>query len=169
MKQLINAYKAKDAAARNSFEIILLYPGVKALLFHRIAHYLYLLKIPFMPRLIAEISRWITGIEIHPGAVLGRNIVFDHGMGIVIGETAVIGDDVLIYHGVTLGSLQFNQGKRHPTVAAGAILGAGSKILGDITIGENARVGANAVVIKSVPANVSVGGVPARIIKIKDK
>jgi serine O-acetyltransferase len=164
MFELIKAYKKMDPAARNSLEIILLFPGVKALFFHRIAHGLYQLRIPFFPRLISELSRWITGIEIHPGAVIGKSLVIDHGMGVVIGETAEVGDNVLIYHGVTLGATHYVVGKRHPTIKSGTIIGAGTKILGNIVIGENVRVGANSVVLKSVPTNVSIAGAPAQII-----
>lgn len=164
MRQLIQAYKRMDPAASSSLEIILLYPGVKALFLHRIAHALRKRRIPFFPRLISELSRFLTGIEIHPGAVIGKNLVIDHGMGVVIGETAVIGDNVLIYHGVTLGSTNIKPGKRHPTVESGVFIGAGSTILGDIVIGENARIGANSVVLKSVPANTLIAGEPAKII-----
>lgn len=164
MRSLIKAYKNKDPAARSGFEILLLYPGIRATFFHRISHFLYQIRIPFLPRLIAEFSRWISGIEIHPGAVLGKNIVIDHGMGIVIGETAVIGDDVLIFHAVTLGSTHFNAGKRHPTIESGVVLGAGCKVLGNITIGKNARIGANSVVLVSVAQETSVAGIPAKVI-----
>lgn len=164
VRELIKAYQSKDPSAHSWIEIVLLYPGIRALFFHRIAHSLYRLKIPFFPRLISEFSRWISGIEIHPGAVLGKNIVIDHGMGVVIGETAIVGDGVLIFHGVTLGATHVKQGKRHPTVEAGAVLGAGSKILGDIVIGKNARVGANSVVLKGVPSGATVVGIPAKII-----
>lgn len=164
IRSLIEAYKRKDPSARSGLEIILLYPGVRALFFHRAAHFLYKNKVPFFPRLIAECSRWLSGIEIHPGAVIGKNVVIDHGMGVVIGETAIVADDVLIFHGVTLGSTHFKEGKRHPTIESGAILGAGSKILGDIVIGHDARIGANSVVLMSVPQNVSVAGIPAKII-----
>lgn len=164
MFELIKAYKKMDPAAQNSLEVILLFPGVKALFFHRIAHCLYRLRIPFFPRLISEFSRWITGIEIHPGAIIGKNLVIDHGMGVVIGETAEVGDNVLIYHGVTLGATHYVLGKRHPTVQSGVIIGAGTKVLGNIVIGENVKVGANSVVLKSVPANVSIAGSPAQII-----
>lgn len=164
MRSLINAYKSSDPAARNWLEILLLYPGIRATFFHRIAHFLYRFKIPFLPRFIAEISRWLSGIEIHPAAILGKNVVIDHGMGTVIGETAIIGDSVLIFHGVTLGSTHFKQGKRHPTIESGVILGAGSKILGDIIIGKNARVGANSVVLSSVTHDTHVAGIPAKVI-----
>jgi serine O-acetyltransferase len=168
MRSLIQAYKNKDTSAKSALEIVLLYPGIRALFFHRIAHSLYQWGIPFFPRFISELSRWLSGIEIHPGAILGKNVVIDHGMGIVIGETAVVGDDVLIYHGVTLGATNFIKGKRHPTVENGVILGAGCKILGNIVIGKNARVGANAVVLTSVADNTTVVGNPARIIKKGD-
>lgn len=161
---LIKAYRKMDPAAQNVCEIILLYPGVKAIFFHRLAHYLYQLKIPFLPRMIAEFSRWLTGIEIHPGATVGQNVVIDHGMGVVIGETAIVSDDVLIYQGVTLGGTSLIKGKRHPTIEKGAILGAGSKILGNIVVGENTRIGANSVVITNIPANCTAAGIPARII-----
>lgn len=169
MFNLIKAYKRKDPSARNSFEILLLYPGVKALAAHRIAHCLNRWKVPFFPRLIAELSRWLTGIEIHPGAVLGKNIVIDHGMGVVIGETAIVGDDVLIFHGVTLGAAKLTQGKRHPTIGNGVTIGAGSKILGNIIIGENAHIGANSVVLVSVLPNTNVVGIPARIVSRQSK
>lgn len=164
MRGLIKAYQSKDPSANSSLEVLLLYPGIRALFFHRIAHRLYQLKIPFFPRLIAEFARWISGIEIHPGAVLGKNIVIDHGMGVVIGETTIVGDEVLIFHGVTLGATHVKQGKRHPTIESGAVLGAGCKILGDIVIGTNARIGANSVVLKDVPADATVVGIPAKII-----
>lgn len=169
MRSLIKAYKNCDPSARNGLEIVLLYPGVRATFFHRIAHFLHQYKIPFFPRLIAEISRWLTGIEIHPAAVLGKNVVIDHGMGTVIGETAIIGDNVLIYHGVTLGSTQLKKGKRHPTIESGVVLGAGSKILGNITIGKNVHVGANSVVLNSVPHDTNVAGIPAKVISKNTK
>lgn len=164
MFNLIKAYQNKDPAAGNILEIILLYPGIKAIFFHRIAHFLHRLRLPFFPRLIAEFSRWLTGIEIHPKSIIGKNCVFDHGMGIVIGETAVIGNNVLIYQGVTLGSTQNINEKRHPTIDNGAILGAGSKLLGDIHIGKNAKIGANSVVLRDVPENCTAAGIPAKII-----
>lgn len=161
MKQLIRSYQHYDPAARNILEIIFLYPGFKALYLHRLAHGLYQMKVPFLPRLVSELNRFLTGIEIHPGAVLG-NVVFDHGMGVVIGETAVVGDDVLIYHGVTFGAVQNTQGKRHPTVEDRAVLGAGSKILGTVRIGKGAKVGANSVVTHDVPDGEVVVGIPAK-------
>lgn len=165
MHPLIDAYKKKDPAARNSWEIILLYPGIKAIFFHRIARQLYLHKIPFLPRLISEFSRWLTGIEIHPGASIGENLVIDHGMGVVIGETTIIGNNVLIYQGVTLGGLELIQGKRHPTIEDNVMIGAGTKILGNITIGNHSKIGANAVVLNNIPANSVAVGNPAKIIK----
>lgn len=168
MFSLIRAYQQKDPSASNWLEIVLLYPGVRALFFHRIAHRLYLWRIPFIPRFISELSRFLSGIEIHPGAVLGKNVVMDHGMGIVIGETAVIGDNVLLYHGVTLGATHIKQGKRHPTLDSGVIAGAGCKILGNITIGKGARIGANSVVLVSVPENTTVTGIPAQKINNLD-
>lgn len=169
MISLIKAYKKWDPAARNSWEIILLYPGVKAIFFHRLAHPLYKMKIPFLPRMISEFSRFITGIEIHPGAHLGHDIVFDHGMGIVIGETAIVGNHVLIYHGVTLGATKMFKGKRHPTVEDDVIIGAGSKVLGDIVVGKNAVIGANSVVLSNVPSNSTVAGIPAKVIPISSE
>lgn len=168
MLSLIKAYKSKDPSAQNALEIVLLYPGVRAIFFHRIAHTLYLWKCPFIPRFLCELSRWLSGIEIHPGAVIGKNVVIDHGLGVVIGETAVVGDEVLIYHGVTLGATHFSQGKRHPTIEKGAILGSGCKILGNIVVGENARVGANSVVLSSVAKDTSVAGIPAHLIQSGD-
>jgi len=164
MNSLIRAYQKKDPAARNIWEIILLYPGVKAMFFHRIAHFLYEQKIPFLPRFFSELSRWITGIDIHPGAVIGEGCVIDHGMGVVIGETAIIGNDVLIFQGVTLGGNKNTQSKRHPTIEDNVMIGAGSKVLGNITIGKNSMVGANSVVTKDVPPDSVVAGIPAKII-----
>jgi serine O-acetyltransferase len=162
---LIKAYQKMDPAARNSWEVLLLYPGIKAIFFHRISHALYRYKIPFIPRLISEFSRWITGIEIHPGASIGQDFVIDHGMGVVIGETTIIGNQVLIYQGVTLGGNTLIAGKRHPTIEDGVVIGAGSKVLGNIKVGMNSRIGANSVVVDDVPANCTVAGVPAKIIK----
>jgi serine O-acetyltransferase len=161
---LMAAYQKRDPAAKSRFEILLLYPGLKAIFFHRMAHFLYRKRILFFPRMISEFSRWLTGIEIHPGAIIGKEVVIDHGMGVVIGETAIIGDRVLIYHGVTLGSAVIMQGKRHPTVADDVTIGAGSKILGNVTVGKNAKIGANSVVITDVPPNTIAVGIPARII-----
>ena len=152
MFELIQAYKRYDPAAKSHFEILLLYPGPKAVALHRIAHFLYQSELHFFARFVAELSRWLTGIEIHPGAVLGRRLVIDHGIGVVIGETAVIGDDCIIFHGSTLGGVRFNPGKRHPTVGNRVMIGAGAKVLGPIHLGDGCRIGANAVVTSDVPA-----------------
>lgn len=149
--ELLNTYKNYDPAAKSRLEIAILYPGPKAILFHRMAHALYKKDLFFIARLVAEISRWMTGIEIHPGAKVGRRLVIDHGVGVVIGETAVIGDDCIIFHGVTLGGVKFDPVKRHPTVENKVMIGTGAKVLGPITIGEGATIGANAVVVKDVP------------------
>jgi serine O-acetyltransferase len=156
MIDFLRAYKNYDPAAKSSLEIALLYPGPKAILSHRVAHFFYSVKLFFLARLVAEISRWLTGIEIHPGAQIGRRLVIDHGMGVVIGETAVVGDDCIIFHGVTLGGMKFDPVKRHPTVGNKVLIGTGAKVLGPILIGDGARIGANAVVAKDVPAGASV-------------
>lgn len=158
MLDFLKAYKSYDPAAKSYFEIALLYPGPKAILCHRIAHALYLMNLFFLSRMISEISRMLTGIEIHPGAKIGKRLVIDHGMGVVIGETAEVGDDVIIFHGVTLGGVKFDPAKRHPTVGNKVLIGAGAKILGPILLGEGCRIGANAVVIKAVPAGAIVYG-----------
>lgn len=149
--ELLKTYKNYDPAAKSLIEIALLYPGPKAVLFHRIAHCLYGMKFYFLARLVAEISRWMTGIEIHPGATLGKRLVIDHGFGVVIGETAIVGDDCIIFHGVTLGGTKFDPVKRHPTVGNKVMIGTGAKILGPITVGDGATIGANSVVIRDVP------------------
>lgn len=156
MFSLIKAYKNYDPAAKSYAEVIFLYPGPRAIFFHRIAHFLYGIKLFFFARMIADISRTITGIEIHPGAKIGKRLVIDHGVGCVIGETAEIGDDCIIFHGVTLGGLKFETTKRHPTVGNHVLLGTGAKILGPIKIGDKARIGANAVILKDVPAGVTM-------------
>lgn len=156
--ELLKTYKNYDPAAKSLWEIGLLYPGPKAIALHRVAHHFYVLKLYFLARLVAEISRWLTGIEIHPGATLGKRLVIDHGFGVVIGETAVIGDDCIIFHGVTLGGLKFDPVKRHPTVGNKVLIGTGAKILGPIHIGDGAMIGANAVVIRDVPAGATVVG-----------
>jgi serine O-acetyltransferase len=167
MRELIRSYRKYDPATRSSLEILLLYPGVKALAFHRLAHALYRAGVPFFPRAISELSRFLTGIEIHPGARIGRNLIIDHGMGVVIGETAEIGDDCLIYHGVTLGGVDLNPVKRHPTLGNHVVVGSGAKILGDIRIGNHARIGSNSVVIKEVPDHCTATGIPAKIVSSK--
>lgn len=172
VETLIADYKAvfeRDPAARNFLEVILCYPGFHAILLHRIAHFLWKLKIPVIPRLISHINRFLTGIEIHPGAKIGKGFFIDHGMGVVIGETTEIGDNVLIYQGVTLGGTGKEKGKRHPTIGNNVVIGAGAKVLGPITIGDNTRIGAGSVVLKSVPPNCTVVGVPGRIVSQEGK
>ena len=155
----------RDPAARNTFEIITCYSGVQAMLFYRLTNRLWLLKLKWLARFISMLARWITGVEIHPGAVIGRRFFIDHGMGVVIGETAEIGDDCTLYHGVTLGGTTWNKGKRHPTLGNNVVIGAGAKILGPIILGDDVRVGSNSVVVKSVDNAQTVVGVPARVLK----
>jgi len=165
LKEDINSVFGRDPAARNFFEIVTTYPGVHALIFHRFAHALYKRDFKWLARVLSNIVRWYTGIEIHPGAVIGRRFFIDHGTGIVIGETAEIGDDVTMYHGVTLGGTSWQKGKRHPTLGNNVVVGAGAKVLGPITIAAGARVGSNAVVTKDVPEGATVIGVPGRVIE----
>ncbi|WP_182354227.1 serine O-acetyltransferase EpsC [Flaviflexus huanghaiensis] len=164
LKEDLEAARKRDPAARTSLEVALAYPGVHALWAHRIAHAMWtkseLLKLP--ARLLSQIARGLTGIEIHPGATLGRRLFIDHGMGVVIGETAEVGEDVMLYHGTTLGGVSLSKGKRHPTVGNRVTIGAGAKVLGPITLGDDSQVGANAVVIRDVPASVTAVGVPAK-------
>ena len=155
----------RDPAARNAWEVVTCYPGFHAMLFHRLAHSLWKARVRWIARLVSHLSRWLTGIEIHPGATIGRRFFIDHGMGVVIGETADIGDDCTLYHGVTLGGTSWNKGKRHPTLGNGVVVGAGAKILGPILIGAGARIGSNAVVVKEVPAGATAIGIPARLIE----
>ncbi|MDJ0590917.1 MAG: serine O-acetyltransferase [Pleurocapsa sp. MO_226.B13] len=159
----------RDPAARNWLEVLLCYPGVQAIFFYRLAHWLHGLNLPFLPRFLSHIARFLTGIEIHPGAKIGNRVFIDHGMGVVIGETAVIGNNCLLYQGVTLGGTGKDLGKRHPTLGCNVTVGAGAKILGNINIGSNARVGAGAVVVKDVPANSTVVGIPGRIVSQRDE
>jgi len=154
----------RDPAARNWLEVLFCYPGLQALLFHRLAHWLHHIGIPFIPRLISHIARFLTGIEIHPGATIGQGVFIDHGMGVVIGETAIVGDYALIYQGVTLGGTGKQSGKRHPTVGENVVVGAGAKVLGNIQIGNNVRIGAGSVVLRDVPSDCTVVGVPGRIV-----
>ncbi len=161
----IASVKERDPAAKSPFEIVLLYPGLHALVSYRISHQLLLWNIPLLPRWISQMARFFTGIEIHPGAQIGRKFFIDHGMGVVIGETSIIGDNVLLYQGVTLGGTGKETGKRHPTIGNNVVVGTGAKILGNITIGDNSYIGANAVVIKNVPLNSTVVGIPGRITK----
>lgn len=163
LKYDINNILTNDPAARNSLEVFLLYPSIHAVIYHRLAHFLYGKKMYFLARLTSQIVRFFTGIEIHPGATIGKGLFIDHGMGVVIGETAVIGDNVTIYHGVTLGGTGKDKGsKRHPTVENDVIIGTGAKILGPIKVGEGAKIGANAVVLNDVPAKGTAVGVAAR-------
>ncbi|BFT29664.1 serine O-acetyltransferase [Alteromonas sp. D210916BOD_24] len=157
----------RDPAARNTFEVLTNYPGLHAVWLHRISHKLWKANWKWLARTLSTFSRWLTGIEIHPGATLGRRVFIDHGMGVVIGETAEIGDDVTLYHGVTLGGTSWKAGKRHPTLKNGAVVGAGAKVLGPITIGENAKVGSNSVVVKDIPDGATAVGIPGRIIITK--
>ena len=166
LSELLGAYQKRDPAARSKLEIFLLYPGVHAVIFHRVSHWLYCHHLPFLARLNSQLARHITGIEIHPGAKIGRRLVIDHGMGIVIGETAEVGDDCLIYHGVTLGGTGKDKGKRHPTIGNNVLLSTGSKVLGPFKVGDGARIAANAVVLKEIPENATAVGVPARVVRI---
>ncbi|MEJ2041873.1 MAG: serine O-acetyltransferase [Reinekea sp.] len=165
IKEDIGSVFDRDPAARNWFEVLLNYPGLHAVLMHRVAHKVWRANMKTLARWISQISRWITGIEIHPGATIGRRFFIDHGMGVVIGETAEIGNDVTIYHGVTLGGTSWQKGKRHPTLEDGVIVGAGAKVLGPFTVGKDARIGSNAVVTKEVPAGATVVGIPGRIVR----
>lgn len=161
----IKSTQEKDPAAKGYFQIVLLYSGLHAIILYRIAHALHLMNIPFLPRTISQISRFLTGIEIHPAAQIGRGLFIDHGMGVVIGETSIIGDDVTLFQGVTLGGTGKEKGKRHPTLGNNIVVGAGAKVLGNITIGDNSYIGANAVVLRDVPSNSTVVGVPGHVTK----
>ncbi|OEH86306.1 serine O-acetyltransferase [Desulfuribacillus stibiiarsenatis] len=164
LKSDIDAVFERDPAARNIFEVVTCYSGLHAIWFYRLSHKLYKNNWYVTARIISQISRWLTGIEIHPGATIGKRLFIDHGMGVVIGETAEIGDDVTLYQGVTLGGTGKEKGKRHPTVKNGALIATGAKVLGSITIGENAKVGAGSVVLRDVPDNSTVVGIPGRIV-----
>jgi serine O-acetyltransferase len=154
----------RDPAARNWLEVLFCYPGLQALALHRVAHWLWNLGLPLIPRFISHLSRFLTGIEIHPGATIGQGVFIDHGMGVVIGETAIVGDYCLIYQGVTLGGTGKESGKRHPTLGENVVVGAGAKVLGNIQIGNNARIGAGSVVLREVPSDCTVVGIPGRIV-----
>lgn len=167
LKEDIACVFDRDPAARNWLEVMTTYPGLHALQAHRLAHWMWGCHLKWLARVFSSFSRFLTGIEIHPGAKIGRRFFIDHGMGVVIGETAEIGDDCTIYHGVTLGGTSWDGGKRHPTLCNGVVIGAGAKVLGPITVGENSRVGSNAVVVKDVPAAASVVGVPGRMVTKK--
>lgn len=167
--ETVNAYLLRDPAAKNPFEVLLLYPGVKAVCYHRRAHWCYEHNHMFLARLISQLGRHRTGIEIHPGAKIGRRLVIDHGMGIVIGETAEIGDDCLIYHGVTLGGTGKDSGKRHPTIGNNVLIGTGAKVLGPFKVGDNSRIAANSVVLSEIPPNCTAVGIPARVVRRRDE
>ena len=169
LKETLAAYQARDPAARSKLEVLLLYPGVHATMYHQAAHFCYCHNLKFLARTISQWSRFWTGIEIHPGAKIGRRLVIDHGMGIVIGETAEIGDDCLLYHGVTLGGTGKDQGKRHPTIGNNVLVSTGAKVLGPFKVGDGARIAANAVVLKEIPENATAVGVPAEVVRINNK
>lgn len=164
--ETLNAYKARDPAARSRFEIFLLYSGVHAIMYHRIAHWLHKHHLLFLARAVSQWSRFWTGVEIHPAAKIGRRLVIDHGMGIVIGETTEIGDDCLLYQGVTLGGTGKDTGKRHPTLGNNVMVGSGAKVLGPFKVGDNSRIASNAVVLKEIPPDSTAVGVPARVVRV---
>ncbi len=166
IRDLLGAYQKRDPAARSKFEIWLYYPGVKAVMRYRRAHWFWVRGMKFIGRGISQRARRATGIEIHPGATIGRRLVIDHGMGVVIGETAEIGDDVLLYQGVTLGGTGKDQGKRHPTIGNNVLIGSGAKVLGPFKVGDNSRIASNAVVLSEVPPNATAVGVPAQVVKV---
>jgi serine O-acetyltransferase len=159
----------RDPAARSTLEVLLTYPGLHAVWAHRVSHRLWRWRLKLLARVLSQLARWLTGIEIHPGATIGKRFFIDHGMGVVIGETAEIGDDCTLYHGVTLGGTTWEKAKRHPTLGKNVVVGAGAKILGPIMIGDNARVGSNSVVVRDVPADATVVGIPGRIVIAKDE
>ena len=167
IREQIETVFREDPAAKSVLEIFFCYPGFHAILLHRFAHRLYRWGVPFLPRVISQFSRFFTGIEIHPGATIGRRFFIDHGSGVVIGETSEIGDDVLMYQGVTLGGTGHGRGKRHPTIGNNVVIGTGAKILGDILIGPNSKVGAGSVVVHAVPENSTVVGVPGRVVRVR--
>ena len=169
LREDIQSVFHRDPAARNAFEVLTCYPGMHAIWIHRLSAMLWRADLKWLARLLSNFGRWLTGIEIHPGAKVGRRFFIDHGMGIVIGETAEIGDDVTIYQGVTLGGTSWNKGKRHPTLGDGVVVGAGAKVLGPVTVGAGAKVGSNAVVTKEVPPGATVVGIPGRIIVKPDQ
>jgi serine O-acetyltransferase len=167
IKEQIDTIFREDPAAKSVLEIVLCYPGFHAILLHRLAHKLYGWRVPLAPRVISQTGRFLTGIEIHPGATIGRRFFIDHGMGVVIGETAEIGDDVLLYQGVTLGGTGNEKGKRHPTLGSHVVVGSGAKVLGNIKIGDNVKIGAGSVVVHSVPDNSTVVGIPGRVVRTR--
>ena len=165
LKEEIAVVFERDPAARNTWEVITCYPGFHAMVVHRVSHKLWGAGFKWLARFVSHLGRWLTGIEIHPGAQIGRRFFIDHGMGVVIGETAEISDDCTLYHGVTLGGTSWNKGKRHPTLGKGVVVGAGAKILGPIVVGDGAKIGSNAVVVKAVPPGATAIGIPARIVE----
>src|SRR6202165_3896201 len=167
IKEQFETVFERDPAAKSWLEIALCYPGFHAILLHRFSHLLYSLKVPLVPRVISQFSRFLTGIEIHPGATIGRRFFIDHGSGVVIGETTEIGDDVLLYQGVTLGGTGHERGKRHPTLGNSVVVGTGAKVLGNIRIGDNVKVGAGSVVVHPVPDNSTVVGIPGRVVRVR--
>jgi len=167
IREQIETIFREDPAAKSVLEIVLCYPGFHAILLHRLAHSLYKAEIPILPRFVSQISRFLTGIEIHPGAKIGRRFFIDHGMGVVIGETAEIGDDVLIYQGVTLGGTGNETGKRHPTIGNNVVIGTGAKVLGSIVIGDHVKIGAGSVVVHPVPDHSTVVGIPGRVVRMR--
>ena len=164
LKEDIRVIFERDPAARSVWEVVTCYPGFHAILIHRLSNWLWRARLKWLGRFVAHLGRWFTGIEIHPGAKVGRRVFIDHGMGVVVGETAEIGDDSTLYHGVTLGGTSWKEGKRHPTLGKGVVVGAGAKILGPIRIGDNSKIGSNAVVVKDVPEGATAVGIPARIL-----
>jgi serine O-acetyltransferase len=168
IREQLDTIFREDPAASSIIEIVLCYPGFHAIILHRLAHRLYRARVPLIPRLISQISRFLTGIEIHPGATIGRRFFIDHGMGVVIGETAEIGDDVLLYQGVTLGGTGNERGKRHPTIGNNVVIGTGAKVLGSIRIGNHVKIGAGSVVVHPVPDYSTVVGVPGRIVRMRN-
>ncbi len=166
IKELLNSYKEKDPSATSDILILLTYPGIHALFFYRIANFFWQKNLKFLARVISQLARFITGIEIHPGAVIGKRLFIDHGMGIVIGETAMIGDDVTLFHQVTLGGTGKQKGKRHPTLENNVMVSAGAKVVGNIIIGENSKIGSNAVILGDIPKNSTAVGIPAVIVKL---
>ena len=164
LKEFLDTYKKKDPASRSYLELVVCYPGAHAVFFHKISNFFWKLKLKLLGRIISNISRFLTGIEIHPAVKIGKNFFIDHGMGIVIGETTVIGDNVSIYQGVTLGGTKWEKRKRHPSISDNVVIGAGAKVLGPITVGKNSKIGANSVVTRNVPSNTVVVGIPARVV-----
>lgn len=169
LREEISVVFDRDPAARSAWEVVTCYPGFHAMLFHRVSHRLWRADFKWLARWISHFGRWFTGIEIHPGATIGQRFFIDHGMGVVIGETSVIGDECTLYHGVTLGGTSWKKGKRHPTLGKGVVIGAGAKVIGPVTLGDGARVGSNAVVVKDVPAGATAVGIPARILDAESK